>query len=90
MRSLSDADQAYLRSWFHRVVEKFHESFNADTLPPTRGTLATIVHDQPVYRPSRPIRDPEKLRAFAEIIKSMVDRGILKRSSSMSNHQAFL
>ena len=88
--TLSAADRTYLRSWFHRVVEKFHESFDDKTLPPIRGTLATIVHDQPVYRPSRPIRDPDKLRAFAEIIKSMIGRGILKRSSSMSNHQAFL
>ena len=88
--SLSEEDKDLIRSWFRRILRDFREMFDDSSLPPVRGTLVTIPHERVVHRPGRPIRDPVKLKAFTEIVQSMLRRGIIRPSSSPYNHQAFL
>ena len=78
--SLTEADKDLIRTWFRRILRDFREMWDDSTLPAVRGTLVPIPHERVVHRPARPIRDPVKLKAFTEIIQSMLRGGPLRPS----------
>ena len=78
------------REWVRRnIVEPFWSCWDK-SLPPARGTTCYIPHSKVVKVPPRPELDSEKVRAFKEIVDSMIKRDIVEPSRSPYNSPAFL